>query len=233
MAQPAIDPLKDRLLDAILTHVPFDGWTEQSFAAAIADTDVDEGVARGLCPRGAVDLARAYHLRADDAMERRLAEADLSDLSFREKVARAIRFRLEVIDDKEAVRRASVLFSLPHLAADGAALIWGTADRIWEALGDTSSDYNWYTKRATLSAVYGSSVLFWLGDDSSDHSNTWEFIDRRIENVMQIEKLKAQVEANPLLSRMAAPLNWALSHVKAPVRPPRADLPGQWLNPDP
>jgi ubiquinone biosynthesis protein COQ9 len=51
-------------------------------------------------------------------------------------------------------------------AADGAKAIWGTADRIWTALGDTSDDLNWYTKRATLSAVYGSTVLYWLGDDS-------------------------------------------------------------------
>ncbi len=232
MARRTTDPLKDTLLDAILSHVAFDGWSDASFAAATRDAGVEEGLARGVCPRGAVDLARAFHQRGDAAMQEALAGADLSVMKVREKVTFAIRTRLEAADDKEAVRRGSVLFSLPHLAADGAALIWGTADAIWDGIGDTSTDHNWYTKRATLSAVYGSCVLFWLGDDSPDNSATWEFVDRRIENVMQFEKVKAQVRANPLFSRLSAPLDWALSHVKAPVRPPRGDLPGQWINPE-
>ena len=69
---------------------------------------------------------------------------------------------------------------LPHMAPEGARLIWGTADRIWTALGDTSDDVNWYTKRATLSGVYAAVVLYWLGDDSTDGQATRAFIDRRI-----------------------------------------------------
>ena len=91
------------------------------------------------------------------------------------------------------------LFALPINAGEGAKAIWGTCDAIWTALGDTSDDVNWYTKRATLSGVYSSTVLFWLGDDSPDHQATWEFLDRRIENVMQFEKLKASVQKIPLL----------------------------------
>ena len=83
-------------------------------------------------------------------------------------------------------------------AADGAKAIWGTADRIWTALGDTSQDLNWYTKRATLSGVYGATVLYWLGDASPGNQATWEFLDRRIDGVMQFEKLKASFRENPL-----------------------------------
>jgi ubiquinone biosynthesis protein COQ9 len=83
-------------------------------------------------------------------------------------------------------------------AADGARAIWGTADAIWTALGDTSDDMNWYSKRASLSAVYGATVLFWLGDDSTGHQATWDFLDRRIEGVMRFEKAKAAMAANPL-----------------------------------
>ncbi len=110
-------------------------------------------------------------------------------------------------------------------------LIWGTADAIWTALGDTSDDVNWYTKRATLSGVYSATVLYWLGDSSEGHTATWAFLDRRIENVMQIEKLKAQVNANPVLSRVMAGPNWLLSHIKAPQRLPRTGLPGRWTRP--
>ena len=142
-------------------HVPFDGWSETSFRAAVSDAGVDPVVARGLFPRGAVDLAVAYHKRGDAEMLRRIDEADLEDIRFRDRVAFAVRARIEAAEDREAVRRGTTLFALPVYAPDGARLIWGTADAIWTALGDTSQDFNWYTKRATLSGVYSSTVLYW------------------------------------------------------------------------
>ncbi len=217
---------KDKLLDAALVHVAFDGWSEATFRAAISDSGLDDALARSICPRGAVDLALANHARGDKAMLERLKTTDLTALKFREKVALAVRFRLEAADDKEAVRRGTTLFALPQHAGDGAKAIWGTADIIWDALGDPSDDYNWYTKRATLSGVYSATVLYWLGDDSLDHQATWDFLDRRIENVMQIEKLKAQVNDNPLLKPLMAGPNWLLSQIKPPSRMPRVDLPG-------
>lgn len=216
----------DRLLDAALAHVPFEGWSEASFRAAVADTGIDPALARAACPRGAVDLALAYHARGDAAMLERLQQADLSGLKFREKIAAAVRFRLEAIDDRESVRRAMALFALPHLAGDGAKAVWGTVDAIWTALGDTSEDVNWYTKRASLSAVYSSTLLYWLGDDSFGHQATWDFLDRRIDNVMQIEKLKAQVNDSALLKPLMAGPNWLASQIKAPRAGRSDDLPG-------
>ncbi|MEX0277985.1 MAG: COQ9 family protein [Ruegeria sp.] len=220
---------KEKLLDAMLDHVPFDGWSETSFRAAIADCDIDDGLARAICPRGAVDLALAFHARGDAEMLERIKSEDLSGLKFRDKIAAAVRFRLQAVQDKEAVRRGMTLFALPSHAADGAKAIWGTCDQIWDALGDTSDDVNWYTKRATLSAVYSSTLLYWLGDDSPDHQKTWEFLDRRIEGVMQFEKLKSQVNENPLLKPFLTVPNWLAGQIKAPMRM-RADLPGM-LNP--
>ncbi|WP_170415222.1 COQ9 family protein [Ruegeria atlantica] len=220
---------KQQLLDAILIHVPFDGWSEASFRAAILDCDMDDTLARAICPRGAVDLALAFHARGDAAMEDRLKSADLSELKFRDRIAAAVRFRLEAVPDKELVRRGMTLFSLPTHAADGAKALWQTCDLIWDTLGDTSDDMNWYTKRATLSGVYSSTLLFWLGDDSPDHQKTWEFLDRRIDNVMQFEKIKAQVNGNPLFKPFLAVPNWLAGQVKPPMKM-RADLPGM-LNP--
>jgi ubiquinone biosynthesis protein COQ9 len=224
---------KEQLLDAALMHVAFDGWSEATFKAAVSDTGMDPTVARAVCPRGAVDLAVAYHKRGDQQMIDRMKAENMTEMKFSAKVAAMVRFRLEAATDKEAVRRGTTLFALPQYAPEGAKLVWGTADAIWAALGDTSEDVNWYTKRATLSAVYSSTVLFWLGDTSEGHAETWAFLDRRIENVMQIEKVKAQVNSSPTLSMLMAGPNWLLSHVKAPSRLHRSDLPGSWGSPRP
>jgi ubiquinone biosynthesis protein COQ9 len=215
------DTPQDRLLDAALMHVPFDGWSEETFRAATADSGLDPTVARGLFPRGALDLAVAYHRRGDEAMARRIAEASLDAMRFRDRVAFAVRARIEAAGDREAVRRGTTLFALPMHAPEGARLIWGTADRIWTALGDSSNDLNWYSKRATLAGVYSSTVLFWLGDDSIDNDATWAFLDRRIEDVMRIEGFKAQVKKNPLTRGLMAGPEWLASRVRAPR--PRGD----------
>ncbi|MFZ5962484.1 COQ9 family protein [Thalassococcus sp. BH17M4-6] len=220
-----------KILDAAMMHVPFDGWSETTFRAAAADAGVDPVVARALLPRGAVDLALAYHRRGDDLMAERLGQTDMSAMKFRDKVATAVRLRLEVVEDREVVRRGTTLFALPMHAADGARAIWGTADRIWTELGDTSDDINWYTKRATLSGVYSSTVLYWLGDDSLDGQATWDFLDRRIGDVMKIEEVKAQVRDNAVLSKVFAGPAWLLSKVKAPGAMSRSDLPGRWTTP--
>ena len=216
------DPQMRALLEAILPHVAFDGWGPAAFAAAVAATGMSPDAARAMCPRGAVDLAVLFHRLGDADMIAAVQAADLSEMRFRDKVAFALRARIAAIDDKEAVRRATSLFALPHLAGEGARLIWGTADAIWTVLGDTSTDINWYSKRATLSAVYASVILYWLGDSSADAVDTQAFIDRRIDDVMQVEKVKAQMRGNPLFK----PLARLGSMVRAPGALPRSDLPG-------
>ena len=220
---------KETVLEAALDHVPFDGWSEATLAAAIEDTGADPGAVRAIYPRGAVDLALAFHRRGDAAMVAGLAGAGLGAMKIREKITHAVRLRLELMEgQKEAVRRGTTLFALPIHAADGARALWETADAIWTAIGDSSEDINWYTKRMTLSAVYSATVLFWLGDRSEGHEATWGFLDRRIGDVMQIEKLKADMRQSKVLAPFLAGPNWLFDHVKAPTRTPPRDMPGHW-----
>ncbi|KIT17090.1 COQ9 family protein [Jannaschia aquimarina] len=224
--------LKDRLLDAILPHVPFDGWSESAFRRAVEDAGVTPAEARGAFPRGALDAALHFHARGDERMAERLRSEDLSEMRYRDKVAYGVRVRIEIAGEhREAVRRGMTLFALPMHAADGLKAMWGTADAIWDALGDTSDDVNWYTKRATLSGVYGSVVLYWLGDQSEGHRETWEFLDRRIEDVMRIEKVKGRARQSRLFQRLGSMADPLLSRIRAPVRMPRGDLPGYWATP--
>ncbi|SFR09220.1 COQ9 family protein [Poseidonocella sedimentorum] len=224
------EDIRAKLLDAALMHVPFDGWTRASFTAAVRDSGIDPALAEAICPRGALDLAVAFHRRGDAQMVARLEAADLAGMRFRDRIAAAVRYRLEATQDKEAVRRGVTLFALPPHAPEGAKLIWGTCDLIWTTLGDSSDDLNWYTKRATLSGVYSSTVLYWLGDTSPGHQQTWEFLDRRIDDVMQIEKLKAKARKAPVLGALLAGPNWLASRVRAPKGPDRDAEPGHWAS---
>ena len=214
---------QDKILDAALPHVRFDGW-EGALSAAVGESGVDGVLAALAFPRGAVDLALAFHYRGDAAMT--AAVGDLSDMRYRDRVAFCIRKRLELTEPhREAVRKGAAFFALPQHAADGAKAIWHTSDAIWTALGDTSRDINWYSKRMTLSAVYSACVLYWLGDESDGFTDTTEFVDRRIENVMQFEKTKAQFRDSRLGKAFADGPGKVFNKIKAPEGPPD-DLPG-------
>ena len=222
---------REVLLDAALPHVAFEGWSPSAFKAAWRESGLGEAAARAACPRGAVDLAVAFHERGDRRMEAVLRADALEEMRIRERITHAVRVRVEAIGDKEAARRAATLFAVPHMAPEGARLIWSTADAIWIAAGDASDDVNWYTKRATLSAVYGSTVLYWLGDESPGAAETWSFLDRRIEDVMNFERFKGTAGSNPVLRTVLAGPLWVLGRVKAPPRMPRGDMPGLWPDP--
>lgn len=219
----------DRILDAALMHVPFDGWSELTFRSAAADADVSLEEAKALFPRGAVDLALAFHKRGDQQMAEALGAEDLSAMRFRDRVSHAVKLRLDLVEPhKEAVRRGATLFALPMHAADGARALWETSDAIWTSLGDPSRDLNWYTKRATLSGVYSATVLYWLGDQSAHHEATWAFLDRRVDDVMRFETMKKHLRDNRFLKPFLAGPEWLASQVRAPSGTPPADLPGRW-----
>ncbi|MFV2002982.1 MAG: COQ9 family protein [Paracoccaceae bacterium] len=220
--------LREKLLDAALLHVPFDGWGSAGLNAGARDISVSTKAAQALFPRGAPEMAQAFHQRGDDAMAARMNAPATGTMRYSEKVAAAVWFRLEAVGDKDVARRSMTLFSLPQNAPDGARLIWGTADRIWCALGDTSDDVNWYSKRAILAGVYASSLLFWLGDNSPGQSASRDFVNRRIANVMQFEKFKSRLRDDPAVSRLMKIPNSFLSRIRAPERAARDDLPGHW-----
>lgn len=227
--QDHLDATRKSVVAAALPHVAFDGWTDRTLALAVEDAGVDAALARLAFPRGGVDLALAYHYQKDAELAERLGDADLLGLRFRDRVAHAIAVRLELVaGDREAVRRGAALFALPNHAADGARAIWHTADTIWKALGDTSTDYNWYTKRTTLSAVYSSCLLYWLGDESPNFSNTREFIQRRIDNVMTFEDVKARIAKNPVAAAMLKGPQRLLDRIKAPDDSAASGLSGRW-----
>ena len=214
------------VLAAALPHVAFDGWTDRTLTAAVKDAGAEPGLARLAFPRGGVDLALAFHNEKDAELARELASADLLGLRFRDRIAWAIMRRLELVaGDREAVRRGATLFALPIHAADGARAIWHTSDTIWTALGDTPRDFAWYSKRATLSAVYSSALLYWLGDETPGASATREFVARRIDDVMRIEGMKAKVRANPLGAALLKGPTAILERLR-PQRPASPDLPG-------
>lgn len=199
------DALREKLIDAAIAHVPFDGWGDKALSAAASDLDVDTLMARNAFPGGAIEMIEFHSLLADRRMVADFEASDAAGLKLREKVALAIRLRLQAnTANREAIRRALTILALPMNAPLAARLLYRTVDAVWHAVGDRSTDYNFYTKRMLLSGVYSSTLLFWINDKSADSAETWAFLDRRIADVMQIPKAMAKL--NKLKEKLPDPL---------------------------
>lgn len=195
------------ILEKLLPLVPFEGWTDGAISLAATEAGVEPATTKAAFPRGAVDAIKVWSARSDQAMGDAMKASEFKTLKIREKVAFAVRARLGAIRaDKEAARRAAATLALPINAPVAADLAWKTADTIWRGLGDKSADFNYYTKRGILTAVWTSTLARWLSDDDPTESATNAFLDARIENVMQIEKVKAKVRE--LNIDPTKPLEW-------------------------
>lgn len=184
-----------RILEVFPAHAAEKGWTETAFRAAAEEAGLSEGEAQLACPRGAFSLFDAFAARADAAMLEAMEDLDLPAMRIRDKVRAAVRLRLEAqAPYKQAARAMTRALARPDRAPEAARLLWRTADHIWRALGDTSTDGNYYSKRAILSGVLASTYARWFADTSPDQEETWAFLDARIENVMQFEKFKARLK---------------------------------------
>ncbi len=195
-ADMTLDELRPHLVEAMLPHVPFDGWAEASLTAAAAALGISPAVARLAFPGGAFQMVDAYIRNADAKMIAALDNPAFHGLKIRQKITTAIRTRLEqAAADREAIRRAAAVLAFPANARATAGLTWRTADTIWRLAGDTSTDFNHYSKRALAGSVYAATLLYWLNDESEGAADSWAFLDRRIANVMAIETAKAKLKA--------------------------------------
>lgn len=183
----ATSDIKNDLLHAALADVPFDGWSDAVLEKAAKRLKISADKAHEAFPGGGTDLALQLSEWADHEMLAKLKPARLKDLRVRDKIALAVRTRLEILaPHRESTRQALKTLSLPPGSFRLSKAVWRTCDRIWEAAGDTATDYNRYTKRLLLSAVVTSTTLFWLNDGSDDFEKTWRFLDRRIGNVLKL-----------------------------------------------
>jgi len=202
MRSPFAERETERLIGAMLPDVAFDGWSRHALRNAARRADIPVGEAMALFPRGAPDLIAAFSRWADRQMLERLAAIPVEPVSLSRRVALAMRMRFEVLAPwREAVRRGLSILALPQNALLGLRLLYDTVDAIWHGVGDASTDFSFYTKRASLAGIYAAAVLFWLDDRSPGFADTQAFIDRRLADLHRLtglrERLASAAESLP------------------------------------
>jgi len=198
---------RDRILVAALAHVPFDGWSRQSLARGAEDAGFGRDMALRAFPGGPRDMAAHFADYLDREMVDELERRQLHTMRVRDRIATGVRVRIELmVPHREAVRHLVSYLALPPNAPLAARAAWRAASLMWYAAGDTSADFNHYTKRGLLVPVYTTTVLYWLSDTSAGFTDTWGYLDRRISDVLKIPAAQARVQA--ALGKLPTP--WGL-----------------------
>lgn len=192
--EAAATRLRDALIEAALPHVPFDGWTVTALRHGATNAGLDVSEAMQAFAGGGREMVAHFSALSDRRMLAGLEQMDLESMGVTARVRSAVRLRLEQAEPhREAIRRTLAFLAMPQNALLGARLLHRTVDTIWYAAGDTSTDWNWYSKRGLLAGVLGATVLCWLNDTSEGHAETWDFLDRRLADVARIGKATGQV----------------------------------------
>lgn len=188
-----LEQLRRRLALAVGENAVFDGWTQAAVDSAAGQLGIDPVQARLAMPKGQAGMIDIYIQEVDRVLEAWFTPERMAGMKIREKIRGLVWHRLETMGPaREAVRRGLAVLAMPQNVPLALRISWRTADLMWRIAGDTSTDFNHYTKRMTLGAVYGSTLLAWLDDQSEGWADTAAFLDRRIDDVMKFEKLKAE-----------------------------------------
>ena len=194
MEKPSpLEKLRRNLALAVGENAVFDGWTKAAVDSAAGQLGIDPVQARLAMPKTQAGIIDTYIQEVDRGLEAWFTPKRLEKLKIREKIRGLIWRRLEIMGPaREAVRRGLAILAMPQNLPLALRISWRSADLMWRIAGDTSTDFNHYTKRMTLGAVYGSTLLVWLDDQSEGWADTAAFLDRRIDDVMKFEKFKAE-----------------------------------------
>ncbi len=188
------EQIKEKIIKAALPSVAFDGWIMDVLMNAAVESGFKKEMVHSVFPDGVKDALRYFSYWADQEMLKVLAKEETPPRT-RDKIALAVKVRMKVLTPyKEAERLAIAYWVRPMRKFEGAKLVWKTADVIWHWAGDTSTDYNRYTKRVLLSGVITSTALYWLSDSSLGAKDSWAFLDRRIDNVLNIGKIVGKLK---------------------------------------
>jgi ubiquinone biosynthesis protein COQ9 len=210
---PTLEEIRADLAPRLAANAAFDGWTDQAIEAAAFEGDVDPDIAKLAFKGGAMALIDAWIAGVDVEMARRLPPETLNAMKIRARITALVATRLDIMaPDREGLRRAQAIMASPQNVFGASRIGWRSADRMWRLAGDTATDFNHYTKRMTLSAVYLSTLTVFVNDDSENFAETRAFLDRRIDDVMQFEKVKAQAKSRqdmvPSFSRFVGRLRY-------------------------
>ena len=199
------------LIRAMLTHVPFDGWTWKAMEQGAIDIGFEKKktssfrmkIFKDLFKNGSIDFIEIFSEIIDLEVKEKYDLLEFKPERVSEKIKKIIMIRLNLCQKyKEAVRTSISLTAMPINAKISLNILYKTCNSMWRIAGDKSTDFSFYTRRISLAAVYTPTLLFWLNDNSDDNAETEFFLDRRLKGINKISRLKKPLSVKKIRNNL-------------------------------
>jgi ubiquinone biosynthesis protein COQ9 len=201
--------LRLRILDASLAFVPSLGFTQAALVAGAESLSLSPAAAGAAAPRPGTSAPAALVLHwlegANTELVTELRGLDKTGLDARGVLAVGLSGRVRQWGAVGGERWAAGLGEVvkdPFHARASFHQHTGLVSALWGCAGDRSTDLRWYTRRASLSAVYGATELFFVQDKSPANEATLAFLKDRLAQVDGLDLLHSRLKED--VSLMAA-----------------------------
>ncbi|KAF3763751.1 hypothetical protein M406DRAFT_65097 [Cryphonectria parasitica EP155] len=191
--ESSFSPTERAILTAACAHVPAHGFSQAALSLGARDAGYLD-ISTNLLPHGVFSLVQWHLVSQREALAEKAQElfggAEQQDgqrIGVGRKVEALTWARL--MGNREVIGRwqeALAIMAQPSYVPESLRELAKLSDEIWFLAGDVSVDPSWYTKRASLSAIYASTELFMTTDKSQDFADTRKFLRRRLEEVQDV-----------------------------------------------
>ncbi|MGN7618978.1 MAG: COQ9 family protein [Ehrlichia sp.] len=182
------------IIKATISLIPFNGVSNDTLLKACTNLGLTEDFCK--FHDGIYDVLNYVNENLISFITTEFHKIDNTDnLKIREKIQHAVQLCLTYYTSLPNYRELlkSILSATPNNICFFTHSLYKIVDHIWHLIGDTSTDFNHYTKRVTLACIYTCTILYFINDFSDNHTDTILFLERHINNVIQIHKVKSYI----------------------------------------
>lgn len=184
----------EQIVDNLIKVIPFEGVSDDTLLKVCSDLQLTASFCK--FQNGIYSALEHISDNFNKMMIKKLSSVNLNALKVRERIKLSIKICLENYTELQNYRefiKNIISFSLqnPWFATK---MLYDRVDNIWRGICDTSTDFNYYTKRLTLGSIYFSTILYFTDDYSQGFIDTLSFLDRRINNIIAFHKFKKKIK---------------------------------------
>jgi ubiquinone biosynthesis protein COQ9 len=188
---------KQKIISKFIELLQFEGWSNNTLEKAAKECGFDSGYLSIIYPGGISEFTNEFITECNDAALKVALDDNFAKLRTTQKVEEIIYRRIgtyhNVLGSIDNVRKFVGYCGNPVNVPGSLRNIYSFSSDVWYLLGDKSTDFNYYTKRISLSAIYTKCMLYSLSDKSDNLTQTKKYIQKSIDGLMKINKLKQKV----------------------------------------
>ncbi len=190
----SIESEKSLLREKFIENLPFEGWNASTLERASRELGFPKGYSDILYPAGFREFSKEFADICNKEAIKKAKDAGLNGMKTAQKAEELIYQKVRIyhtkLRTKEAFKKLISYSIFPNSAVTTVRNIFSFSSEAWYEMGDTSTDFSYYTRRASFSAIYSKAALYSLDDDSLNLEKTRNYIKKSIDGLMKFHKLK-------------------------------------------